>query len=183
MDTASPVEPASNPKVEHNTRAFLKVLNSPEGKPLEQLSPKDARDAVVDLQASAPHYLPPADIEHKTVEQDGRSVNLTIVRPIGVKQKGPAFLFFHGGGFMLGDFQTHERFVRDLVSDSKFTSVFVNYTRSPEAQYPTAINEAYTATKWVAAHGDEIRVDGKRLAVVGSCARTKSTVGCFDGNP
>ena len=87
-----------------------------------------------------------------------------------MKEKGPAFLFFHGGGFMLGDFPTHERFVRDLVSDSEFTCIFVNYTRSPEAPYPTAINEAYAATKWVAAHGDEINVDGKRLAVIGNSA-------------
>jgi acetyl esterase len=170
MNTAAPVEPASNPKVEHNTRAFLKGLNSGEGPPLEQLSPKEARDLLVGLQASAPHDLPPADIEHITVEQDRLSVNLTIVRPIGVKEKGPAFLFFHGGGFMLGDFPTHERIVRDLVCDSEFTSIFVNYTRSPEAQYPTAIIEAYAATKWVAAHGDEINVDGKRLAVVGNSA-------------
>jgi len=80
MNTASPIELASNPKVEHNTHAFLKALNSAEGPPLEQLSPKEARDALVNLQASAPHDLPPADIEHKTVEQDGLSVSLTIVR-------------------------------------------------------------------------------------------------------
>ena len=170
MATPANVEPESNPKVEHNTRAFLKGLNSAEGKPLEQLSPKDARDAFVGLQASAPHDLPAADIEQKTVEQDDLSLNLTIVRPIGVQERGPAFLFFHGGGFMLGDFPTHERLVRDLVFDSEFTSIFVEYSRSPEAQYPTAINEAHAATKWVAAHGDEINVDGERLAVVGNSA-------------
>jgi acetyl esterase len=170
MNPAAPVEPASNPKVEHNTRAFLKWLNSGQGTPPEQLSPKEARDLLVGFQASAPHDLPAADVEHKTVEQDGLSVNLTIVRPIGVKAKGPAFLFFHGGGFMLGDFPTHERFVRDLVFDCEFTSIVVNYTRSPEAQYPTAINEAYAAAKWVAEHGDEINVDGKRLAVVSNSA-------------
>ena len=71
---------------------------------------------------------------------------------------------------MLGDFVTHERLVRDLVSDSEITAIFVNYTRSPEARYPTAINEAYAATKWVAANGDEINVDGKRLALVGNSA-------------
>src|SRR5689334_15189586 len=106
MNTAAPVDPASNPKVEHNTRPFLQGLNSGEGTPVEQLSPKGARELRVGRQASAPHDSPPADIEHKTVEQDGLSVNLTIVRPIGVKEKGPAFLFFHGGGFMLGDFPT-----------------------------------------------------------------------------
>jgi acetyl esterase/lipase len=44
-------------------------------------------------------------------------------------------------------------------------AVFVNYTRSPEAHYPVAINQAYNATKWVAEYGNEIGVDGKRLAV------------------
>jgi acetyl esterase/lipase len=48
--------------------------------------------------------------------------------------------------------------------------VFVNYTRSPEAHYPVAINQAYNATKWVAEYGNEIGVDGKRLAVAGNSA-------------
>jgi acetyl esterase/lipase len=58
--------------------------------------------------------------------------------------------------------------VRDLVSESGAAAVFVNYTPSPEAQYPLAINQAYAATKWIAEHGHEINVDGKRLAVVGN---------------
>jgi acetyl esterase len=170
LDAASLIEPASNPKVEHKTRGFLQELNSGGATPLEQLSPKEARDLLAALQASAPHSLPPADIEQKTVEQDGLAVSLTIVRPINLTERGPAFLFFHGGGFVLGDFLTHERLVRDLVSDSEITAIFINYTRSPEARYPTAINEAYAATKWVAANGDEITVDGKRLALVGNSA-------------
>jgi len=103
VNTFSPIDPASNPKVEHNTRAFLKALNSAEGPPLEQLSPKEAREVGVNLQASAPQDLPPAEIEHKTVEQNGLTADLTIVRPIGAKEKGPAVLFFHSGGFMLYD--------------------------------------------------------------------------------
>jgi acetyl esterase len=170
MNTGAHVEPGSNPKVEHNTRAFLEWLNSGGGAPPEQLSPKEARELVSALQASAHPSLPPANIEHKVAEQDGLAVSLTIVRPIRVREKGPAFLFFCGGGFVLGDFLTHERFVRDLVSDSEITAIFVNYARSPEAQYPTAINQAYAATKWVGAQGDQINVDGKRLAVVGNSA-------------
>jgi acetyl esterase len=73
-------------------------------------------------------------------------------------------MFFHGGGWILGDYPTHERFVRDLVGDSGFPAVFVNYTPSPEAHYPVAINQAYAATKWAATNGGEIGVDGKRLA-------------------
>jgi acetyl esterase/lipase len=59
--------------------------------------------------------------------------------------------------------------VRDLVVESA-AAVFVNYTRSPEAHYPVAINQAYNATKWVAEYGNEIGVDGKRLAVAGNSA-------------
>jgi acetyl esterase len=69
---------------------------------------------------------------------------------------------------VLGDFPTHKRIVRDLVVYSGAAAVFVNYTPSPEAQYPTAINEIYAATKWVAEHGGEINVDGSRLVVAGN---------------
>ena len=58
--------------------------------------------------------------------------------------------------------------MRDLVVASGLCAVFVNYSPSPEAKYPKAINEIYAATKWVAEHGDEINVDGKKLAVVGN---------------
>jgi len=80
----------------------------------------------------------------------------------------PVFMFFHGGGWELGDFPSHERLVRDLVVGSGAAAVFVHYAPSPAAHYPVAINQAYAATKWVAARGSEIGVDGRRLAVVGN---------------
>src|SRR5262245_51712452 len=162
------INPAQNPKVEHRIREFLNVLNSSGGKPIETLTPTEARKVLVDAQASVRLDLPACDIEAKTIAQDGLKVSLTIVRPAGSKAILPGFIFVHGGGWILGDFPTHERFVRDLVVDSGFTAVFVNYTPSPEAQYPTAINEICAATRWVADHGAEIKVDGKRLAIVGN---------------
>lgn len=160
--------PSENPTVEHHVRDFLRALNSSGGEPIETLTPVEARQVLVDAQASVTLELPACDVSEKTITQDGITVRLTIVRPPGLMKQSPAFMFFHGGGWVLGDYPTHERFVRDLVSDSGFTAVFVNYTPSPEAQYPTAINEAYAATKWVAAHGDEINVDGRTLALVGN---------------
>ncbi|MCL6700962.1 alpha/beta hydrolase [Pseudomonas sp. T1.Ur] len=154
--------------VEHNTQAFLDALNAGTGKPLEQLSPKDARAVLVGAQAGVKLTLPKADVSEKTIKVDGQSISLTIVRPAGVKGELPVFMFFHGGGWVLGDFPTHERLVRDLVAGSGAVAVFVNYTPSPEAHYPVAINQAYAATKWVAEHGKEINVDGKRLAVAGN---------------
>ena len=162
------IDPSQNPKVEHRIREFLKALNSSGGTPIEALSPAAARKVLADVQASVPLELPACDIKEKTITQDGMEMSLTIVRPAGNSAVLPAFLFVHGGGWILGDFPTHERFVRDLVVDSGFTAVFVNYTRSPEAHYPTAINEIHAAAKWVAARGTEINVDPQRLAIVGN---------------
>ncbi len=159
---------AGDSGVEHNTQAFLDALNSGTGKPIEQLSPKDARAVLVGAQSGVKLTLPKADVSEKTIKVDRQSISLTIVRPAGVKGTLPVFMFFHGGGWVLGDFQTHERLVRDLVAGSGAVAVFVNYTPSPEAHYPTAINQAYAATRWVAEHGKEINVDGKRLAVAGN---------------
>lgn len=118
--------------------------------------------------AQAGAKLPSADVSEKTINVAGKPLKLHIVRPVGSKGPLPVFMFIHGGGWILGDFPTHERFVRDLVVDTGFAAVFVNYTPSPEARYPVAINEIYAATKWVADNGAEINVDGKRLAVVGN---------------
>ncbi|WP_278408916.1 alpha/beta hydrolase [Pseudomonas rhodesiae] len=159
---------AATGEVEHNTQAFLDALNTGTGKPIEQLTPKDARAVLAGAQAGVKLTLPQADVSHKTIQVDGQPLELTIVRPAGVKGTLPVFMFFHGGGWVLGDYPTHERLVRDLVAGSGAAAVFVNYTPSPEAHYPVAINQAYAATKWVAEHGKEINVDGKRLAVAGN---------------
>lgn len=159
---------AGSPGVEHNTQAFLTALHSGGGKPMEQMTPQEARAVLVNAQASIKLDLPKANVEEKTISADGQTIDLTIVRPTGVKKTLPVFMFFHGGGWVLGDFPTHERLVRDLVAGSGAVAIFVNYTPSPEAHYPMAINQAYAATKWVAEHGRVINVDGKRLGVAGN---------------
>ncbi|HEY9103254.1 alpha/beta hydrolase [Chitinimonas sp.] len=159
---------AGSPGVEHNTQKFLEALEAGGGKPLETLTPQEARAVLVGAQASVKLELPKAAVSNKTITQDGQTVDLTIVRPAGVKGDTPVFMFVHGGGWVLGDFPTHERLVRDLVAGSGATAVFVNYTPSPEARYPVAVNQIYAATKWVAKHGKEIKVDGNRLAIAGN---------------
>ncbi|AZF41796.1 Lipase [Pseudomonas sp. R1-43-08] len=159
---------AASGDVEHSTQGFLDALNAGTGKPIEQLTPQQARAVLTGAQAGVKLSLPKADVSQKTIQVDGQPLDLTIVRPAGVKGTLPVFMFFHGGGWVLGDYPTHERLVRDLVVGSGAVAVFVNYTPSPEARYPVAINQAYGATKWVAEHGKEINVDGKRLAVAGN---------------
>lgn len=166
--SAQTVDPAQDPHIESNIRAFLKVLNSGTGKPIEQLSPTEARAVLSGAQSSVKVDLSGITITEKTIKQDGQIVKINIVKPANPKGLLPVFMFFHGGGWVLGDFPTHKRMVRDLVVESGAAAVFVNYTPSPEAHYPVAINQAYAATKWVSEHGKEIGIDGKRLAVAGN---------------
>src|SRR5689334_14201721 len=98
------INPAQNPKVEHRIREFLNALNSGGGAPIETLTPAEARKILVDAQASVSLKLPACDIEQKMISQDGLEVSLTIVRPAGSKAVLPAFIFIHGGGWILGDF-------------------------------------------------------------------------------
>lgn len=134
----------------------------------EQLSPKDARAVLTGAQASVKVDLSGVEVSDKAIKIDGQTINLKVVRPAKAKGELPVFMFFHGGGWVLGDFPTHQRLIRDLVVGSGAVAVYVDYTPSPEAHYPTAINQAYAATQWVAVHGKDIGVDGKRLAVAGN---------------
>jgi acetyl esterase len=159
---------ATDPSIEVQTKAFLKALNTGGGKPMETMTPAEARNVLEGAQSSIAVDLSGIDVTERTITQDGLSVNIHVVRPAGVTKELPAFMFFHGGGWVLGDFPTHQRLVRDLVVYSGMAAVFVDYTPSPEAKYPVAITEAYVATKWVAENGAEINVNGQKLAVAGN---------------
>ncbi|MFP1846937.1 alpha/beta hydrolase [Lonsdalea quercina] len=161
---------SADPYIERDTQALLTALSRGDGPPIEQRSPAEARKVLADLQASVEVDLSGTIVSHKTIQVDGHPLALTIMRPDNVGDMPPAFMFFHGGGWVLGDFMAHQRMVRDLVLSSHAAAVFVDYTLSPEAHYPVAIHQAYAATQWVSEHGAEINVDGQRLAVVGNSA-------------
>lgn len=169
-NTITVADYASDTALELETQNFLKALNSGGGKPLETLAPADARKVLEGAQTSVEADTSGIETSERTISQDGINVKIYIVRPAGVKEVLPAFMFYHGGGWVLGDFPTHKRFIRDLVVHSGAVAIHAEYSRSPEVKYPVAINECYAAAKWVAEHGTEINVDGSRLAVVGNSA-------------
>ena len=164
----SPVPFAEDPRISAGTRKFLEALNGAGGDPLETVGPEQARKVLEGAQASIEVDLSGIDESTRTIETASGPIELNIVRPAGVTDKLPVFVFIHGGGWVLGDYPTHKRLVRDIVVESGYVAVFVNYTRTPEAVFPQQINESYAAAKWVAENGDEINVDGKRLAIVGN---------------
>lgn len=162
------MDAAKDPSIERQVREFLKALNSSGGKPMETMQPGEARAVLEGAQKSVEVDISGVDSSEKMIEQDGISVKIIVVKPSGLKDISPGFMFFHGGGWVLGDYPTHQRFIRDLVVYSGLPAVYVDYDRSPEKHYPVAINQAYAATKWVAENGKEIGIDGSKLAVVGN---------------
>jgi acetyl esterase/lipase len=162
------VKPENDPRILVPVRDFLKALNSGDGKPIEQLSPTEARMVLTNAQNSVLVNDSGVEETEQMIEQDGYTIKIHIVKPIAVNNHAPVFIYIHGGGWVLGDYPTHRRLVRDLVVESGAVAVFPDYTPSPEAQYPVAINQIYATTKWVSLHGAELGVNGHNLAVVGN---------------
>ena len=132
--------------------------------------PDQARAVLSGLQASGTVQKLPAEIENRTIPGglNAKEISITIVRPQSNSNETlPVVMYFHGGGWVLGGFDTHERLVRELANKANVVVIFVNYTPSPEAKYPVALEEAYAATKWIAQNGKTVNVNASRLAVAG----------------
>src|SRR4029453_9479763 len=97
-----------------------------------------------------------------------RSVKLYIMKPQEVKGTPGVLLFVHGGVWIVGNFQNHQRLLRDLVVGSGQVGVFVEDTPLPSAKFPTQLEKSYAALKWIAAHADELGADGSRIAIAGN---------------
>ncbi len=154
----SPLEPA--------TQAFLNSL--PDGPPIYTLSPADARDVLSAVQTSVAPDLPAVDSEDRMVSVGpAGATSIRIVRPKGRSGPLPAIIYIHGGGWVLGDKQTHDRLVRDLVVGADAVLVFVDYDRAPESQFPNAIEQAYAVARHVGDHPSEFGADPARLVIAG----------------
>jgi acetyl esterase len=153
--------------LEPAAQAMSDALAAGDGPPLYTLTPAEAR-AVLDKVQSGQVAMAATEIEEHTIPggPDG-TVSVTVVKPLGSNGSLPTVVYTHGGGWVLGNFATHERLVRDLTAQSGAAFVFVNYPPSPDARYPVAIEQVYATVKWVAGFGAELGLDGERLAVAG----------------
>jgi acetyl esterase len=163
----STTEQTPTPNVDATIDGFLQRLAARSGPPIYTLLPIAARAVLRDVQAGDV-AKPAADLEDSTISGGPTGeIALRIVRPCGLSGLLPVVLYFHGGGWVLGDKETHDRLVREIAVGAQATVVFVDYTRSPDAQYPVAIEQAYAAATWVAQNGTSIGVDPARLALAG----------------
>jgi acetyl esterase len=167
MQIISETGPVTKPVLEPIAQAFLNELAAKGGPPINQLSVQDARKGLRDAQSGAVAKLA-VDADDRTISAGSKgSLSIRIVRPKDCHGVLPVVMYFHGGGWVLGDKDTHDRLVRELANGANAAVVFVNYSPSPEARYPIAIEEAYAAIKWIAENAESINLDATRLAVAG----------------
>ena len=134
---------------------------------LFDLGPAKGREVVDEVQ-SGEIDQPVVDIEDTAVPAGpfGR-VSVRIMRPKGASGRLPIILYTHGAGWVFGNAHTHDRLIRELTQGTGAALVFTNYSRSPEARYPTAIEEIYTVLDWIVEHASENGLDASRIAVAG----------------
>jgi acetyl esterase/lipase len=153
-----------NPALEREAQEIVDATSTPPF--VYQLSTDAARKVLDDLQ-SAPIDKLDVDEEWLTVPAEVGDVRVRIVRPQGSSGALPAILYMHGGGWVLGNAGTHDRLVRELAVGARAAVVFVEYTRSPEAHHPVAIEQGYAVARWIVAEGGEHALDTSRLVVAG----------------
>lgn len=155
----------ADPILEAETEEFLAGLAG--APPIYTLTPEAARDVLVSVQ-SGPVSAPAVDIEDRVLAIGPTgSTKIRVYRPKGMDGVLPGIVYFHGAGWVMGDTVTHDRLVREIADGAQAAVVFVDYERSPEHRFPTAIEQDYAVTDYVARNAAEFGIDPARIAVGG----------------
>lgn len=169
---------ATPPKAEPHMQKVLDALAALGGKPIETLSPEEARkqptpaDAVKKVltdmgKSTAPE--PGVTVKEMTIKGPNGDIPLHVYTPEGAGPF-PVMVYYHGGGFVIADTKVYDASPRALAKMAKAIMVSVDYHRAPENKFPAAPNDAYAAYEWTLAHAGEINGDAKRVAVGGESA-------------
>lgn len=169
---------AQPPAAEAHMQKVLDAMKSLQPKPIETLSPEEARkqptpaDAVKKVlsdmgKSTSPE--PGVTVKDMMVPVDGGSIPVHIFTPEG-KGPFPVMVYYHGGGFVIADTKVYEASPRALAKMAKAIMVSVDYRRAPEHTFPTAPNDAYAAYIWTTQHAKEFNGDPRRVAVGGESA-------------
>nr|AFK83603.1 lipolytic enzyme SBLip5.1 [uncultured bacterium] len=147
-------------------KAFLDQLAAAGGKQLYEMTPAEARAtgaALIDLGVPVQEV---ARIENRTVPGPAQPIPIRIYKPVPSGTLS-ALVYFHGGGWVIGGLESHDRECRALANLSGCTVIAVDYRLAPEHPFPAAVEDAYAATSYVAEHAAEFGIDPQRIAVGG----------------
>jgi len=158
---------ATDPRIDPAIRPFLAELDK-DTSPFWELPQPRPQEIITALQNKTPVDMSGVTTTERTIAQDGRTVKLYVMTPQRRAPDAGVLLFVHGGVWIVGNFQNHQRLLRDLVVGSGQVGVFVEYTPLPSAKFPTQLEESYAALKWVAGHASELGADRSRIAVAGN---------------
>lgn len=148
-------------------RQFLVQLNK-DSSPFWELPQPKPQDILTGLQNKTPADMSGVTTTERNITQNGHAVKIYVMKPNhGAAQPG-VILFIHGGVWIAGNFQNHQRLLRDLVVGSGQVGVFVEYTSLPEAKFPTQLEQSYAVLEWIAANSKKLGADGSRVTVVGN---------------
>ncbi len=148
--------------------AMLEEMSKAGGPQMTDMSPSDARAVYQVMQSTLP--APVVDnIEDRVVDTGQAKVPIRIYKAQGASVS-PCIVFFHGGGWVIGDLTTHDPVCRQLHEATGYTVIAVDYRLAPEHRFPAAIDDCYAVTKWVALNADTLGIDAQRIAVAGDSA-------------
>jgi acetyl esterase/lipase len=151
--------------LEPAAQAFSEATDKPPF--LYEVPPAEGRKIVDDTQAGD-IFKPAVDDEWITVGgAPTGDVKVRIVRPAGATGVLPVILYIHGAGWVFGNAHTHDRLVRELAVGTGAAVVFPEYSLSPEARYPVALEEEYATARWIVKEGASKNLDASRLVIAG----------------
>jgi len=151
-------------------KAFLDQMVAMGGPPLHSLSVPDARALMVALAGmSGTRDLPLAKVEDRTIPGPAGTIPVRVYTPHGTGPL-PLLVFFHGGGWVIGNLDTHDGVCRELAHGAECVVMSVDYRLAPEHKFPAAAEDCYAAVAWAGAHAGEIGADPTHIAVGGDSA-------------
>ncbi|MGZ5803945.1 MAG: alpha/beta hydrolase [Xanthobacteraceae bacterium] len=139
----------------------------------ETLTPQQARQQMRDVRAALKQPVPAvAEVRDLTANGPHGDIPLRLYRSSAVRagEVQPALIFFHGGGWVFGDIETHDNLCRALANSAGCTVISVGYRLAPEHKFPAAVDDCWAALLWVEANAAELSLDKSRLAVGGDSA-------------